>query len=120
MIRTRKPVQLLEWGEGTNTTNQIWTVIGEGRIVKNVTRSGLTTVIIETKAPVEKKNSKDNAIKICQVGEGMTGNSNRWGEVAMGVLKSLDGGGRTVSIEIKTATKFDTRRTVPAWEENYS
>jgi hypothetical protein len=120
MIRTRKPVQLLEWGEGTNTTNQIWTVIGEGRIVKNVTKRGLTTVIVETNAPVTKKNSKDNAIKLCQVGEGMTMNSNRWGEVAVGVLKAVEGGGKTISIEISTATKFDTRRTVPAWEEKYS
>jgi hypothetical protein len=120
MIRTRKPVQLLEWGEGTNTTNQIWTVIGEGRIVKNQRKAGLTMLTIDLQAPLAKKNTKDNSVKVTQEGEGMTMNSKRWGEVAMGVLKSTDNGGRTVQVEIATATKFDTRRTVPAWEENYS
>jgi hypothetical protein len=114
MIRIRKPVRLLEWGEGTNTTNQVWTAIGEGRIVRKQGNAGLTTLTIEMSSPVEKKNRQDNSIKIAQEGEGMAANSKRWGEVAMGFLKSVDG--KTVSIEIPTATKFDTRRSVPAWE----
>jgi hypothetical protein len=35
----------------------------------------------------------------------------------MGVLKKVEDGGRTVVVEISAATKLDTRRTVPKWEE---
>jgi hypothetical protein len=120
MIRTRKAVRLLEWGEGTNTTNQIWTVSGEGKIVRQTKVGSLWTVWVEMSAAFSKKNTKDNTIKLAQLGEGMAANSERWGEVAVGVLKSVENGGRTVQIEIPTAAKFDTRRTVPAWEDNYN
>ena len=64
MIRLRKPVRLLEWGEGTNTTNQIWTVVGEGKIAKSHAKAGLTTLEIELGAPFNRKNTKDNTIKL--------------------------------------------------------
>jgi hypothetical protein len=116
MIRIRKPVRLMEWGEGTNTTNQVWTVVGEGNIVKYGRAEGVTTLVISTNG-FSKKNTKDNSLKLAQQGEGMTGNSKYWGEVAMGVLKKVEDGGRTVVVEISAATKLDTRRTVPKWEE---
>lgn len=110
MIRTAKPIQLLEWGEGTNTLNQVWTVMGEGRITKPTMKNGLTTLRIELKAPLSKKNKDNNQVKLTQVGEGMTGASNRWGEVGMGTLKAVEEGGRVVVVEIGTATKIDKRK----------
>ncbi|HEY9792799.1 MAG TPA: hypothetical protein V6D22_20525, partial [Candidatus Obscuribacterales bacterium] len=103
--------------EGTNTTNQVWTVIGEGRIVRHQKKPGITTFTVEMAGTFEKKNSKDNTIKIAQQGEGMAAVSNRWGEVAMGVVKSVESGGKVVNIEVSAATKLDTRHKVPAWEE---
>ena len=117
MIRTRKPVRLLEWGEGTNTTNQIWTIIGDGQIIKHRTKAGLTTLVIEMQKAFSKGNSKDNHIKIAQQGEAMAACSTRRGEVAMGVVKSVQTDGKIVEIEIATATKIDARHHVPAWEE---
>ena len=116
MIRIRKPVRLLEWGEGTNTTNQIWTVVGDGRIVRQNRKAGVTTLTIAMNSAFSKKNSKDNSIKIAQQGEGMTAESQYWGEVTMGLVKSVEADGKTVIIEVATATKFDTRRSVPEWE----
>jgi hypothetical protein len=117
MIRIRKPVRLLEWGEGTNTTNQVWTPIGDGRIVRHQKKAGSTTFTIEMNQAFTKKNSKDNTIKIAQQSEGMAANSTRWGEVAMGVVKSVESGGKVVNIEVSAATKIDSRHKVPAWEE---
>lgn len=107
MIRTRKNVQLLEWGTGTNTTNQIWTAFGEGSIKKNFTLNGVTTLMIHTTGTVEKRNSEDKSVKICQRGEGMTANSDRWGEVATGVIRSISGS--EVVVDITTAIKIDKR-----------
>lgn len=110
MIRVRKPIQLLEWGLGTNTTNQIWTVSGQGRITKHEMRNGLTTLVVDLDGAFDKKNPDDRSIKLTQQGEGMTGNSDRWGEVGTGVVKSVENGGRRVLVEIATATKIDNRK----------
>ena len=104
----------MEWGQGTNTTNQIWTACGEGNIVDFKRRGGTSILTVETQG-FTKKNANDNTLKITQLGEGMTGNSPFWGEVAMGSLKEVRG--NEVVVEISTATKIDTRRNVPAWEE---
>lgn len=117
MIRIRKPVKLLEWGEGTNTTNQVWTEIAQGTIVRNVKRSGVTTLFVQLNSSFQKKNNKDNHVKVVQQGEGMTANSTHWGEVAVGVVKAVHEQDKTVEIEVSTATKIDPRRHVPAWEE---
>lgn len=125
MIKLSKPVQLLEWGEGTNTLNQRWELIAEGRFIKQgkpfveslidwalLKRKspsvGLTTLVVELKGPFERKNAKEDAIKLMQQGQGMTPGSNRWGEVAVGRLKSIETeGNRTkVSVEVKGATKI--------------
>lgn len=103
MIRYNKPVQLLEWGEGTNTTNQIWSVLGEGRFVSKTTKDGITVMTVETNAAVSRKNQKDNSVKLAQKGEGMSANSEHWGEVAMGHIQSVSG--NTVVIEIPYAVK---------------
>lgn len=104
MIRLGKPVQLYEWGTGTNTLNQIWTVCGAGTLMSGPKhRMGLTEVVIKLDGKFDKKNQKDDSIKIMQQGEGMTPTSARWGEVAMGRLKSVTGD--TVVVEVKTAMK---------------
>lgn len=110
MIRVRKPIQLLEWGKGTNTKNQIWTVAGVGKISDWKMKQGLTTLVIDINGTFKKENSEDNSLKLTQEGEGMTANSPRWGEVAIGVLKSVEDGGRRVLVEINTATKIDARK----------
>jgi hypothetical protein len=125
MIRWGKPVQLLEWGEGTNTLNQRWEKVGEGMLVnqskpfwqtfldwlllkRESPRVGLTTLVVELTGPLNRKNEKEDAIKVVQQGEGMTPGSNRWGEVAVGRLKSVESkdGKTKVSLEIKGATKI--------------
>lgn len=103
MIRFNKPVQLLEWGEGTNTTNQIWSVLGEGRFTKKSTKDGMTVLTVETNGPVQRKNQKDNSVKLAQKGEGMASHSERWGEVAIGHIQSVSG--NSVVIEIPFAVK---------------
>lgn len=108
MIRLSKPVKLYEWGEGTNTTNQIWSEVGTGQIVSAKTRDGITTLTVELAAQLAKKNDRDNSIKMAQLGEGMTARSERWGEVAVGYLKST--AGKTVEIEVPFATKIDRRK----------
>jgi hypothetical protein len=108
MIREHKPVKLLEWGEGTNTLNQVWTEMGQGKISGPVKRKdGVTTMVVELNGNVEKKNAKDNSVKVAQIGEGMTACSDKWGEVASGTLKSLtNSGGKTIAIVLITnATK---------------
>lgn len=110
MIRIAKPIRLYEWGDGTNTLNQVWTADGDGRIVKHKVTDGKTHLVIELNAPLVKKNDKSNLIKLAQQGEGMTGASDRWGEVAMGTLKTIEQSGRVVTVEITTATKLDTRK----------
>lgn len=94
----------MEWGKGTNTTNQIWTEIGEGRFTARSTKDGLTTLTIETNAPLQRKNNEDNTVKLTQQSEGMAACSERWGEVAFGHIKSVSG--TTVVIEIPYATKI--------------
>lgn len=112
MIRTGKKIQLLEWGEGTNTTNQIWTKIGEGRITRHTMRDGLTTLHISLDSAIARKSDKARPdIKLAQQGEGMAGGSgDRWGEVASGYLTAVEDGGRVAVVEILTATKIDTRK----------
>lgn len=104
MIRFNKPVKLLEWGEGTNTTNQIWSVMGEGRFSKRKHRDGHALLTVETDGPIARKNQKDNTVKMCQLSEGMAANSNHWGEVALGHIESING--NTVVIYIPYATKI--------------
>jgi len=125
MIRMSKPVQLLEWGEGTNTTNQRWEKIADGKLVDQ-SRSFLSlfvewlflkrkpgtvatrTLVVAVDGTLQRKNSKDEAIKIQQQGEGMTPTSDRWGEVAVGRLKSIESeAGKTmVYVEVKGAVKI--------------
>lgn len=95
----------MEWGKGTNTTNQIWTEIGEGEFTQRQVKDGITTLTIRTSAPLKRENSEDNSVKLCQLGEGMAACSEQhWGEVAMGAIKSVSGD--TVQIEISHATKI--------------
>ena len=112
MIRPNKPVKLLEWGTGTNTTNQVWTEIASGSITSIKQQDRVTTLVIETTGSFEKKNTRDDSIKIAQQGEGMTARSQHWGEVAMGKLKSTEsaGGKVLVSIEILNAAKIGAAR----------
>lgn len=108
MIRMGKPVQLMEWGEGTNTTNQVWSLLGTGEIQgRPKTVDGVTTLIVAIGGGWNKKNAKDDSIKVMQQGEGMTPRSDKWGEVAMGRLKAVgnEGGKTVVQIELKGAIK---------------
>lgn len=111
MIRLGKPVQLCEWGAGTNTLNQVWTPCGTGSLVAGPkVKMGATEVTVNIQGSFEKKNPKDDSIKIMQQGEGMTPASDKWGEVAMGRIKSVSG--NTVVIEVKTAMKVGKGTTV--------
>ena len=109
MIRLGKPVRLLEWGEGTNTHNQTWDTIAEG-VLHNKPKhyAGLLTLIVEVNGSVNRKNEKSKAIKVMQAGEGMVHTPGRWGEVAMGNLKSITkrDNKTIVEIEIADATKM--------------
>jgi hypothetical protein len=104
MIRLGKPVQVLEWGVGTNTTNQNWNEIAKGRLFgKPKTKLGITTIAIEIEGSLSRKNNGANEfVKVMQQGEGMTPHSDRWGEVAMGSIAAVKNeGGKTV-LEITT------------------
>lgn len=108
MIRLGKPVQLYEWGIGTTTLNQIWILCGNGSLLSGPKiKMGLTEIAVKLEGKFKKQNEKDDTIKIMQQGEGMTPASARWGEVAMGRLKSVnkEGGQTIVYIEIKSAIK---------------
>src|SRR5262245_26755518 len=105
MIRLSKPVKLYEWGEGTNTVNQVWRELGQGKIVSSKRKDLVTTLTVELGSAFNKGNARDNAIKLAQQGEGMTARSDKWGEVAIGRLKSVEGG-RSIVIEIPVATKI--------------
>jgi hypothetical protein len=115
-MRLGKPVQLFEWGVGTNTTNQIWILAGQGELhAKPKYKAGVTEVGVKIKGSFNKTNDKDDSIKIMQQAEGMTPASkeapklaNMWGEVAMARLKSVEkeGGETMVYLEIKTAIKI--------------
>jgi hypothetical protein len=98
----------MEWGTGTNTTNQVWTESGTGRIVKNSVVNGQTRLDIEIDGRFEKKNLRDTSIKVTQQGEGMTAQSAFWGEVAMGDLSGVDteSSHTIVTVNIATATKI--------------
>jgi hypothetical protein len=108
MIRLHKPVKLMEWGTGTNTTNQVWSESGKGRIVRNTVVNGLTRLDIEIEGQFEKKNARDTSIKLAQESEGMAAQSKFWGEVAMGDLSAVgsEGGKTVVTIAIAAATKI--------------
>lgn len=112
MIRIGKKIRLLEWGEGTNTTNQVWNIIGEGSITRHTMRDGLTTLSISLDSSIQRKSDRARPeIKLAQQGEGMAGGSgDRWGEVALGYLRATEDGGRMAVVEILTATKIDTRK----------
>lgn len=112
MIRPEKPVKILEWGEGTNTTNQVWTEMGTGTIRSSQQRDGLTTLVVEIAGSAAKKNSQDDSLKIAQQGEGMAARSEKWGEVAYGKLRSAESAsGKTlVTIDILMATKIGRSR----------
>jgi hypothetical protein len=109
MIRLGKEIQLLEWGLGTSTVTQNWNIIGTGTLkAKPKNKMGATLITVELDGAVEKKNAKDDSLKIMQRGEGMTPNSDKWGEVAMGRIKTMtpSGGKTIVEIEIKSAMKI--------------
>lgn len=105
MIRLGKPVKLLEWGVGTNTTNQRWIEMGKGEIVgKPKTVDGITTIVVRLDKSASKSNPGDDTIKVAQPGESMTPlDKEAWGEVAFGRIKSMSGS--TVEVEVKVATK---------------
>jgi hypothetical protein len=108
MIRLGKPVQLFEWGIGTTTMNQNWNLIGEGTLHNSPKWfAGATILIVEVNGKVTLKNEKEKMIKVFQPGEAMTPNSKRFGEVAMGMLKSIkEQGPKTiVEIELEGAAK---------------
>src|SRR6185295_9659269 len=113
-IRLHKPVKLLEWGTGTNTTNQRWIEFGEGKIQSCKRKENITTMVVELKGPFKKENLRDDTVKVAQLGEGMAPHAEKWGEikdrcgeVAMGKIKGIDNaaGNAVVSIEISAATK---------------
>lgn len=105
MIRLGKPVRLYEWGSGTSTLNQVWQVCGTGTLNSGPKiKAGATEVVVQIDGNFEKKNQKDDTIKIMQQGEGMTPSSDKWGEVALGRIKSVSG--KTVVIEVKSALKI--------------
>lgn len=109
MIRLGKPVKLLEWGEGTNTLNQRWMDVGKGNLrAKPKVKAGTVLLAVELDGGLKKQNEKDDWLKVMQQGEGMTPASDKWGEVAMGRLKSVENeGGKSVAyIELKNATKI--------------
>lgn len=115
MIRLNKPVKLLEWGEGTNTTNQRWEEMGEGSIKSAKRKEYITMMVVEVKGSIAKRNIRDDSVKVAQLGEGMAPHAerwgtikDRWGEVAMGKIKSIEssGGNTLIQIEIKNATKM--------------
>lgn len=111
MIRLGKEVQLYEWGEGTNTLNQIWTPIGKGPLrAKAKRKMGVTLISVEVEGSVTKKNDKNGDIKIMQQGESMTPTSQKWGEVAMGKIKGItkEGSKSIVELEIDGAIKIGT------------
>ena len=109
MIRRSKPVQLLEWGQGTSQANQNWTVFGKGKIARDEKKShGLRIITVELEGSGGKTNSRDDTVKIAQEGEGMTPTPGKWGEVGYGRLKgaSSEGGKNLIEIEIKVAVKI--------------
>jgi hypothetical protein len=111
MIRLSKPVQILQWGEGTSQGNQRWIEIAKGRFQgKPKTVLGITTLQVEVEGSINKVDAKreQDFIKVMQQGEAMTPHSERWGEVAMGTLKqvAIKDGRTVVEIELKAATKF--------------
>ncbi|MBU6450756.1 MAG: hypothetical protein KGS72_03185 [Cyanobacteria bacterium REEB67] len=108
MIRLGKPVQVLEWGAGTNTTNQNWSEIAKGRLSgRPKTKLGVTTIIVEVEGSLKRNNDKNEFVKVMQQGEGMTPHSERWGEVAMGSISAVknEGGKTMLEIDVKAATK---------------
>jgi hypothetical protein len=108
MIRLSKPVQVLEWGTGTNTTNQNWTEIAKGRFFgRPKTKLGVTTLVVEVEGSLDRKNDKNEFVKVMQQGEGMTPHSDRWGEVAMGSITSIknEAGKTVLEISVHTARK---------------
>ena len=109
MIRVSKPVQVLEWGLGTITTNQNWTEIAKGRFSgRPKTKLGVTTLIVEVEGSLNRQNEKNEFVKVMQQGEGMTPHSERWGEVAMGSIAAVknEGGKTVLEITVPTATKI--------------
>jgi hypothetical protein len=109
MIRIGKPVKLMEWGEGTTTLNQNWNDLAKGQLrVRPKIMAGVTVLAVELDGTMTKKNEKDDWIKVLQPGEGMTPVKDRWGEVAVGRLKSVEkeGGKTVVYIELKGAAKI--------------
>lgn len=113
MIRPNKPIKVLEWGEGTNTLNQVWTECGGGRIKKIKQVDCVTTMVIDIEGGFDKKNINDNTVKLVQQGEGMAARSEDWGEVGFGVYKgsnSEPGKPRQVTVELKIAAKVGKAR----------
>lgn len=103
MIRLNKPVKLLEWGLGTSTVTQCWSEIGKGKIRSAKRKDGVTKVIIDLDAPLNRKNEKNESVKIAQLGEAMTPtDSQAWGEVAMGKLASVDSSSVVVDVDFAT------------------
>jgi hypothetical protein len=115
MIKLKKPVKLLEWQVGTNTTNQRWEEMGQGKILSAKRQQGLTNLVVEINGVFKKSNLKDDSVKVAQLGEGIAPHAekwgkitDRWGEVAMGTIKSVQPSSNksVVHIEISSATKI--------------
>jgi len=102
-------VQVLEWGTGTNTTNQNWTEIAKGRFFGKPKRKlGVTTLVVEVEGSLHRQNQNNEFVKVMQQGEGMTPHSERWGEVAMGSITSVksEAGKTVLEISVTAATKL--------------
>jgi len=109
MIRLGKEVQLCEWGEGVSTLNQVWTPIGAGVLkAKPKRKMGVTLITIEIDGQVQRKNERDNTVKVMQKGECMTPTSEKWGEVAIGKLNGIrrEGNKSLIEVEIDNAIKI--------------
>lgn len=104
MLKRHQPVKLYEWGQGTNTVNQVWNQIAEGSLDGARRRSdGVTEVTVSVSGAFKKSNPNDDSIKIVQKNSNVTPASDAWGEAAIGRLVSADGS--VVKLEVHTATK---------------
>jgi hypothetical protein len=108
MIRLGKPVQLLEWGLGTSTVNQVWHIIGQGKL-RNGPKwyAGNTTIVVELDGQIDRQNENNSDIKLAQEGEGMASGTSKWGEVAMGKLTEIKGGKKVVYVLVPGAQKIE-------------
>lgn len=108
MLKRHQPVKLYEWGQGTNTVNQVWNEIAEGSLDDARRRAdGVTEVKVSIEGAFKKTNPNDDSIKLTQRNSNLTPASEAWGEAAVARLVSFESKGSTsfVKLEVHTATK---------------